>query len=81
MSDNWISMPSDGPRAEQVEALNGVACTADGLKAGYGAYMQWLKDDEMCHAWWDRAGEIHKQVMEELGQVRDKLMSAETAAV
>ena len=82
MNDNWISMPSDGPRAEQIDQVkgSGLANGGDGLKAGYGAYMQWLKDDEMCHAWWDRACEIHRGVMEELGQVRDKIMGHQEVA-
>jgi hypothetical protein len=80
MADNWIGMPSDGPPAEKIEAMNGLACGPDGMKAGYGAYMQWLQEDESCHAWWDTAFENHKQVMDELGQVREKLMSAETTA-
>ena len=76
MNENWISMPSDGPAAEQIDQMkgSGLANGEGGLKAGYAAYMQWLRDDEMCHAWWDRACEIHKGVMEELGQVRDKIM-------
>jgi hypothetical protein len=80
MNEHWISMPSDGPRAEQVDQMNGSGIAGEGgLKAGYGAYMEWLKDDEMCHAWWDRACEIHKGVMEDLGQLRDKIMGTEMA--
>lgn len=75
MNENWISMPSDGPPAAQVAAMNGSENSgAGGLKAGYAAYMEWLQDDEMCHAWWCRACEMHKGVMEDLGQVRDSIM-------
>jgi hypothetical protein len=70
MNEDWLSMRSDGPSAENVEAA--------GWKAGYGAYMEWQKEDEMARAWWDRACEIHKQVMEEFGEVREKLKSMES---
>jgi hypothetical protein len=76
MNEHWISMPSDGPAAEQIDQVKGSVITngASGLKAGYAAYMKWLEDDEMCHGWWDRASEIHRGVMEELGEVRDRIM-------
>jgi hypothetical protein len=70
MNENWLSMRSDGPSAENVEAA--------GWKAGYSAYMQWQKEDEMARAWWDRACESHKEVMEYLGEVREKLKSMES---
>ena len=75
MNQNWISMPSDGPQAEQIDQVknSGLVNGDGGLKAGYGAYMQWLKDDASCHAWWDRACEIHRDVMEELGQLRTRI--------
>lgn len=64
MSQNWISMLGDGPQADTLEE-NGTQ------KAGYAAYMQWLKDDAQCRAWWDHANEKHLQCMEDLGRTRE----------
>jgi hypothetical protein len=82
MNENWISMPSDGPRAERIDQMKGSGVTngANGMQAGYGAYMQWLKDDEDCHGWWETAREKHRGVLEELGQVRDRIMGNQETA-
>ena len=82
MNENWLTMSSDGPRAEDIDQMKGSGSSNGdvGRKAGYGAYMQWLKDDEMCHAWWERACERHRGVMEELGQVRDKMLGTDEMA-
>ena len=76
MNENWISMPSDGPQAQQIDQMNGSGMVngAGGVKAGYGAYMEWLSDDDFCHSWWDEACARHRGVMKELGSVRDKIM-------
>jgi hypothetical protein len=49
MDENWLSMFSDGPSAEG--------------KGGYAAYMQWRREDDMCHAWWDQACSDHSTVL------------------
>jgi hypothetical protein len=64
MAPNWIDMQGDGPDADDLDDDGGSP------KAGYAAYMQWLKDDAQCRAWWDHANDKHLQVMEELGRVR-----------
>ncbi|KIW93798.1 uncharacterized protein Z519_05113 [Cladophialophora bantiana CBS 173.52] len=65
MSPHWISQPSDGPDADILDEEG-----AGEKKAGYGAYMQWLKDDAQCRTWWEEANEKHLQCLEDLGRIR-----------
>lgn len=64
MSPNWIGMLGDGPDADEVDGTGA-------QKAGYAAYIQWLKDDAQCREWWDHANENHMQCLEDLGRVRE----------
>ncbi|KAK4939089.1 hypothetical protein LTR10_020575 [Elasticomyces elasticus] len=64
MSQNWVGMLGDGPGADELDE-NG------NQKAGYAAYIQWLKDDAQCREWWDHANEWHMQCLEDLGRVRE----------
>lgn len=64
MSQSWVSMLGDGPDADKLE--EDVT-----QKAGYAAYMQWLKDDAQCRQWWDHANEKHLQCLEDLGRIRE----------
>jgi hypothetical protein len=66
MSANWISQLGDGPNAEILDLEEG----AD-KQAGYGAYMQWLKDDAQCRDWWEEANEKHLHCLEDLGRTRE----------
>ncbi|KIX99762.1 uncharacterized protein Z520_04398 [Fonsecaea multimorphosa CBS 102226] len=65
MSPHWIAQPSDGPGADALDADG-----SGDKKAGYGAYMQWLKDDAQCRNWWEEANEKHLQCLEDLGRTR-----------
>ncbi|KIV79799.1 hypothetical protein PV11_07344 [Exophiala sideris] len=64
LSQNWIGQQGDGPGADELDE-NG------NQKAGYAAYIQWLKDDAQCREWWDHANEMHMQCLEDLGRVRE----------
>ncbi|KAI1617207.1 molecular chaperone DnaJ [Exophiala viscosa] len=64
MSQTWISQQGDGPGADELDE-NG------NQKAGYAAYIQWLKDDAQCREWWDHANENHMQCLEDLGRARE----------
>jgi hypothetical protein len=64
MSQSWVSMLGDGPDADKLEE-------DITQKAGYAAYMQWLKDDAQCRQWWDHANEKHLQCLEDLGRIRE----------
>ncbi|KIX03398.1 uncharacterized protein Z518_06950 [Rhinocladiella mackenziei CBS 650.93] len=64
MSQNWINMRGDGPDADVLDENRS-------QKAGYAAYMQWLKDDTQCREWWDHAHEKHLQCLEDLGRTRE----------
>lgn len=64
MSQNWMSQLGNGPDADILEE-------SSGQKAGYAAYMQWLKDDQQCRHWWDSAYDMHVQCMEDLGRTRE----------
>jgi hypothetical protein len=66
MSQNWIGQAGDGPEAEILDQDE----NGDKL-AGYGAYMQWLKDDTQCRDWWEEANEKHLRCLEDLGKVRE----------
>ncbi|KAJ4587522.1 hypothetical protein HRR82_001328 [Exophiala dermatitidis] len=70
MAPNWISMRGDGPDADSVDGLTGDAAK-NSHEAGYAAYMQWLKDDAQCRAWWDHAHDEHMKCLEDLGRVRE----------
>ncbi|KIW24112.1 hypothetical protein, variant 2 [Cladophialophora immunda] len=65
MSPHWIAQPSDGPDADALDADG-----SGDKKAGYGAYVQWLKDDVQCRHWWDEANERHLECLEDLGRTR-----------
>jgi hypothetical protein len=67
MDENWLSMFSDGPSSENVDA------TGSGGKGGYAAYMQWRREDDACHVWWDKACGDHSTVMAELGKIREEV--------
>jgi len=60
MHDDWISMRADGPQNDPGPG-----------RGGYGTYMAMLKDDEVCHAWWEQAFENHDTCMRELGRLRN----------
>ncbi|KIW80644.1 hypothetical protein Z517_07260 [Fonsecaea pedrosoi CBS 271.37] len=65
MSPHWIAQPSDGPDADALDKDG-----ASDKLAGYGAYIQWLKDDAQCRHWWEEANERHLECMEDLGKIR-----------
>jgi len=67
MSKNWVAMVGDGPDADEINAADPVP------RAGYAAYMTWLKDDTKCLEWWGRAWELHRQCLEDLGKMREKV--------
>ncbi|KAJ9610708.1 hypothetical protein H2200_005485 [Cladophialophora chaetospira] len=66
MSPNWIRQLGDGPDADVLDRED-----AGDKQAGYGAYLQWLKDDRKCHDWWEEANDKHLQCLEDLGRVRE----------
>lgn len=68
MADNWISMIGDGPSADELSPNDP---TINRSRAGYGTYMDWLRDDAICRQWWENANEKHRQCLEDLGRIRD----------
>ncbi|RMZ77889.1 hypothetical protein DV738_g4165, partial [Chaetothyriales sp. CBS 135597] len=75
MADDWATSLFDGPPGNEISD-NGLGQLSSTKKAGFRTYMDWLEDDKVCHAAWETARDRHRQCLQELGQVRERLKAA-----
>ncbi|RMD43183.1 hypothetical protein DV735_g1941, partial [Chaetothyriales sp. CBS 134920] len=78
LADDWATNLFDGPPGHEISDNNAALGGQPGStkKAGYGTYMDWLEDDKVCHIAWETARDRHRQCLQELGQVRERLKAA-----